>query len=279
MGEEDSDERGFFAERPVPQPQLKPEITAEQAFPTAKSTKQTSGKAKPVKAKPHYHGHRKRLRKRFSRSGDKMDDYEVLELLLYRAIPQGDTKPTAKALLERFGSFPEVLGAPPHLLVEVEGMGAASATELKIVAEAAGRMIRGQIMNRDVMSLMDRVLEYCRAAMAFEEREQFRILFLNKKNALIADEVQHVGTVDHTPAYPREVVRRALELSSTAIILVHNHPSGDPTPSRADIAMTNEIIDAGKRLGVAVHDHIIIGKNGYYSMSGKGIIRNETGPR
>ena len=147
-------------------------------------------------------------------------------------------------------------------------MGPTAALELKIIAAAASRMVRGEIQKREILSSWEKVLEDCRAAMAFEEREQFRILFLDKKNALIADEVQQVGTVDHTPAYPREVIRRALELSSTAIILAHNHPSGDPTPSRADIEMTKEIIEAGKRLGVVVHDHIIIGRKGFASMKG-----------
>ncbi|MEQ1942664.1 DNA repair protein RadC [Mesorhizobium sp. VNQ89] len=260
MGDEESDERGFFAERPVPQSQLKPDIGGASAVVVAAP--------KPAEEKPHFLGHRDRLRQRFSVSGDTMADYELLELLLYKAIPRGDTKPIAKALLKRFGSFAEVLGAPTQLLQEVKGVGPAVAIELKVVAAAAGRMIRGEIIKREVLSSWDKVLEYCRAAMAFEEREQFRILFLDKKNALIADEVQQVGTVDHTPAYPREVIRRALELSSTAIILAHNHPSGDPTPSRADIEMTKEIIEAGKRLGVAVHDHIIIGKKGFASMKG-----------
>ena len=156
-------------------------------------------------------------------------------------IPRADTKPLAKALLTRFGSLSEVLGAPAARLKEVKGVGEAVAFELKVVAAAAKRMARGEIQGREVLSSWEQVLDYCRAAMAFEEREQFRILFLDKKNALIADEVQQTGTVDHTPVYPREVIRRALELSSTAIILVHNHPSGDPTPSRADIEMTKTI--------------------------------------
>ena len=161
-----------------------------------------------------------------------------------------------------------MLGAPAARLREVKGVGAAVALDLKVVAAAAKRMARGEIQGREVLSSWEQVLDYCRAAMAFEEREQFRILFLDKKNALIADEVQQTGTVDHTPVYPREVIRRALELSSTAIILVHNHPSGDPTPSRADIEMTKTIAETGRQLGIAVHDHIVIGKKGFASMKG-----------
>jgi DNA repair protein RadC len=219
--------------------------------------------------RPHYLGHRDRLRERFSAAGHTaLPDYELLELLLFRLIPRADTKPVAKALLARFGTLAEVLGAPENLLREVRGVGPAVALDLKIIAAAAQRMLRSEIKGRETLSSWSQVLDYCRAAMAFEEREQFRILFLDKKNALIADEVQQTGTVDHTPVYPREVVRRALELSATAIVLVHNHPSGDPTPSRADIDMTREIVEIGKRLGITVHDHIIIGKNGHVSMKG-----------
>ena len=189
-------------------------------------------------------------------------------MLLFRSIPRADTKQRAKALLKRFGSLAEVLGAPHHLLTEVDNIGDAAALDLKIVAAVAQRMVKSEIKGREVLSSWNNVLDYCRAAMAFEEREQFRILFLDKKNALIADEVQQTGTVDHTPVYPREVVRRALELSATALILVHNHPSGDPTPSRADIDMTRTIIETAKPLGIAVHDHIIIGKKGHASMKG-----------
>ncbi|MBX3581000.1 MAG: DNA repair protein RadC [Rhizobiaceae bacterium] len=263
MANEESDERGFFAERPV---RTLPKSGSDKAFEGVAHDEVAP--RQPAEEKPHYLGHRDRLRKRFAVSGDTMPDYELLELLLYKAIPRGDTKPVAKALLKRFGTLAEVLGAPPHLLQEVKGVGPSAALELKVIASAASRMARGEIHKREILSSWEKVLEYCRAAMAFEEREQFRILFLDKKNALIADEVQQVGTVDHTPAYPREVIRRALELSSTAIILAHNHPSGDPTPSRADIEMTKEIIEAGKRLGVVVHDHIIIGRKGFASMKG-----------
>jgi DNA repair protein RadC len=221
----------------------------------------------------HFHGHRDRLRQRFREGGDQaLADYELLELLLFRLIPRRDTKPIAKALLSRFGSLAEVLGAPAHLLTEIKGVGDSVATELKLTAAIAHRMLKGELKDRQVLASWTSVIEYCRAAMAFEAREQFRVLFLDKKNALIADEVQQTGTVDHTPVYPREVVKRALELSATAIILVHNHPSGDPTPSRADIEMTKLIIDTARPLGITVHDHIIIGKDGHASLKGLKLI-------
>ena len=218
-------------------------------------------------------GHRARLRRRFlADSGDAMPDYELLELVLFRSIPQRDVKPLAKTLIARFGSFAEVLGARPERLSEVEGVGEATALDLKIVEAAARRIARGAIRARPVLGSWKDVIEYCRTAMAFADREEFRVLFLDKRNHLIADEVQSAGTVDHAPVYPREVVKRALELSATAVILVHNHPSGDPTPSNADIAMTRQIVDAGKPLGVMVHDHIIIGRNGHTSMKGMALI-------
>lgn len=251
----DEDERGFFGEqlRALRTPKLLPERLS----------------AKSPAEKSSHVGHRERLRERFRRAGSEaLSDYELLELLLFRSIPRADTKARAKALLKRFGSLAEVLGAPEHLLREVEDVGAAAALDLKIVAATAQRMARSSIAGREILSSWAQVIDYCRAAMAFEEREQFRILFLDKKNALIADEVQQTGTVDHTPVYPREVIRRALELSATAIVLVHNHPSGDPSPSRADIDMTKTIIDTAKPLGITVHDHIIIGKKGHASMKG-----------
>ncbi len=218
---------------------------------------------------PHYIGHRDRLRERFLTAGpDALADYELLELVLFRSIPRRDVKPIAKELIRRFGSFAEVVAAPQHLLTEVPGVGEAVAADLRIVAAAGQRLARGQVTKRAVLGSWTAVIDYCRAAMAFEAREQFRILFLDKKNALIADEVQQVGTVDHTPVYPREIVRRALELSSTAIVLVHNHPSGDPTPSQADITMTREIIAVAKAMGIVVHDHIIVGRDGHASFKG-----------
>ena len=221
------------------------------------------------KEAPHYFGHRDRLRARLRDAGpDALADYEFLELVLFRALPRRDVKPLAKALLQRFGSFAEVIAAPPALLREVDGMGDAAVAELKIVQGAAARLARGEVRQRPVLSSWSSVLDYCRTAMAFAERESFRILFLDKRNQLIADEVQQTGTVDHTPVYPREVVRRALELSATALVLVHNHPSGDPTPSRADIQMTKQIVDVARSLGIEVHDHIIVGREGHASLKG-----------
>jgi len=223
--------------------------------------------------RPHYLGHRERLRRRFREAGpDALPDYELLELILFRAAPRRDTKPLAKALIARFGTFAEAVNAPEELLREVPGIGEAAVTELKLVRAAALRLMRGEVLERPVLSSWAQVLDYCRASMGFESKEQFRILFLDKRNQIIADEVQQTGTVDHTPVYVREVVKRALELSATAIVLVHNHPSGDPTPSRADIEMTRQIVAAAKPLGVLVHDHIIVGKQGHASLRGLGLI-------
>jgi DNA repair protein RadC len=226
------------------------------------------------KEAPHYHGHRDRLRARFREAGaDALADYELLELILFRALPRRDVKPLAKALLARFGSFAEVIAASPALLGEIEGTGEAAIAELKIVHAAANRLARGEMKRRPVLSSWSSVLDYCRAAMAFAEREQFRVLFLDKRNQLIADELQATGTVDHAPVYPREVVKRALELSATALVLVHNHPSGDPTPSRADIQMTKQIVEVARPLGIEVHDHIIVGKEGHSSLKGLRLIQ------
>ncbi|MBL8570871.1 MAG: DNA repair protein RadC [Phreatobacter sp.] len=215
---------------------------------------------------PHFHGHRERLRARFRDAGaDTLADYELLELVLFRAVPRRDVKPLAKALLKRFGSFAEVVAAPELRLAEVDGVSAGIVAELKLVHATAIRIGRTKVLQRPVLSSWSTLIDYCRTAMAYAEREQFRLLYLDKKNVLIADEVQGEGTVDHTPVYPREVVKRALELSATAIILVHNHPSGDPTPSHADIVMTKQIIDIAGPLGIAVHDHIIVGREGHAS--------------
>ena len=228
---------------------------------------------KPSPATPHYHGHRMRLRERFRKAGpDALSDYELLEMVLFAAQPRRDVKPLAKALLSRFGSFAEVIHAPEGRLREIEGMGEASVDQIKLMGAAATRITRGEIKRRAALSSMNDVIDHCRASMAFAEREQFRILFLDKKNQLIADEVQQTGTVDHTPVYPREVIKRALELSATAVILVHNHPSGDPSPSQADIQMTKSIIEIAKPMGIAVHDHIIVGKHGHASSRGMRLI-------
>lgn len=222
---------------------------------------------------PLYTGHRQRLRARFQQAGaDAMPDYELLEMVLFRAIPRRDTKDLAKRLLARFGSFAQVINAPDLRLKEVRGVGDAVVAELKLIHAAALRLMRSEVSSGPVLSSWGQLMDYLRAAQGFALREQFRILFLDKKNRLIADEVQGVGTVDHTPVYVREVVKRALELSATAIILVHNHPSGDPTPSRADIDMTRLIIQAARPLGVAVHDHVIVGREGHASFKAMQLI-------
>jgi DNA repair protein RadC len=223
--------------------------------------------------KPHYSGHRERLREKFRAHGaTSLADYELLELLLFRSIPRADVKPLAKRLLAEFGSIAEVIAAPPARLKAFAGIGDSVATDLKIVHAAAVAIAGAPVAKRPVLSSWSQVIDYCRAAMAYEDREQFRILFLDKRNRLIRDEVQQTGTVDHTPVYPREVVRRALELSATALLLVHNHPSGDPTPSRADIDMTRTIIEVAKPLGIVVHDHLIIARDGHASLKGLRLI-------
>ncbi|GJD96552.1 RadC family protein [Methylobacterium iners] len=221
----------------------------------------------------HYVGHRDRLRARFAQGGaDALPDYELLELDLFRAIPRRDVKPLAKALIRRFGSLAEVLSAEPARLAEVDGVSAGVVADLKLIEAAGHRLARGAIAERPLLSSWAAVLEYCRATMAFSPREQFRVLFLDKRNHLIADEIQGRGTVDHTPVYPREVARRSLELGATAIILAHNHPSGDPTPSAADIRMTREIVSVLDPLGIIVHDHVILGREGHASLKGLKLI-------
>src|SRR5690606_1213691 len=199
-------------------------------------------------------------------------DYELIEMVLFRVFPRGDTKPVAKRLMARFGSFADVINAPAERLMEVEGIGARAVDELKLIRAAALRMMQGEIKRRTVLGTWNAVLAYCSDAQGFDRRARFRILFLDKKNQLSADEVQQEGTVDHTPVYVREVVKRALELAATALILVHNHPSGDPTPSRADIEMTKQIIEAARPLGITIHDHIIVGREGYVSLRGLRLI-------
>ena len=223
--------------------------------------------------KPDHSGHRNRLRQRFVKSGaDSLPDYELLELILFPALPRRDTKPLAKALLKRFGSFNEVISAEPQDLKNVDGVGEVVVVALKTVQAAALRLSQGEIMDRPVLTSWDKLVKYCRASMAHEKAEQFRILFLNKKNVLIADEVQQQGTVDHTPVYPREVMKRALELGATALIMVHNHPSGDPSPSHADIEMTKEVKGAGEKLGIDVHDHVIVSRSGNSSFKDLGLL-------
>jgi len=222
---------------------------------------------------PHYIGHRERLRDRFFAAGaDAMPDYELLELTLFAAVPRRDVKPLAKALLVRFGSFAEVIAAPRERILEVEGASVAVATQLKIVEAAARRLAKTRLLGRPALASWAALIDYCAAAMARAQREEFRVLFLDRKNVLIADEVQSTGTIDHTPVYPREIVKRALEHAATALILVHNHPSGDPTPSRADITMTRDVADAARALGIVVHDHVIVGRSGHISFKALGLL-------
>jgi DNA repair protein RadC len=229
--------------------------------------------AVPVAADEHAQGHRERLRERFLAGGaDALPDYELMELVLFAAIPRRDVKPLAKTLLARFGTFADVISAPAARLREVDGIADAVVTQLKIVEAAALRMARTKVIGRPALSSWSALIDYCAAAMARDPREQFRTLFLDRKNVLIADEVQSKGTVDHTPVYPREILRRALEHAASSIILVHNHPSGDPTPSRADIDMTMEISRAAKALGLTVHDHLVIGRKGHVSFKALGLI-------
>ena len=217
--------------------------------------------------------HRKRLRARFLDGGAAaVPDYELLELVLFRAIPRRDVKPLARALLEKFCDFNGVLSAPPPRLSEVTDVGAAVITELKIIEAAAQRLSRARVLRRQVISSWDALLDYCHTMMAHRATEQFRILFLDRKNVLIAGEAQAQGTVDHVPVYPREVVKRALELDASALILVHNHPSGDPTPSAADIEMTAQIDAAARALGVTLHDHIVIGRSRELSFRSEGLL-------
>lgn len=216
---------------------------------------------------PSHTGHRQRLRERFRKTGpDGLPDYELLELVLFRAIPRRDTKDLAKRLIARFGSFAEVINAPDDRLRDEEEVGETIIGEFRLLQAVALRLAKGEFVKKPALSSWQQVIDYLTIAQGFEHREQFRILFLDKKNVLIADEVQGRGTVDHTPVYVREVVKRALELSATALILVHNHPSGDPTPSRADIDMTRVIVEAAKPLGIVILDHIIVGRQGHASL-------------
>lgn len=265
--QEDAPQKGFAfnpleAQPPDADPAAKKPTNSHRGAPTA-----ADASIDP----PLHLGHRDRLRHRFRTGGaDALPDYELLELVLFAAIPRRDTKDIAKLLIARFGSFAEVINAPPERLADVKGVGERVITELKVIQAASLRVARTQISQKPILSSWDAVLNYIHSAQAFENREVFRILFLDKKNRLIADEVQGRGTVDHAPVYIREVVKRALDLSATALILVHNHPSGDPTPSRADIDMTQLIIQAAKPLGIGVHDHIIVGREGHTSLKARG---------
>jgi len=226
----------------------------------------------PDDAEPGHAGHRERLRKRFLDSGpDSLPDYELLELALYGPILRKDTKPLAKKLIARFGDFAGVISASPIQLA-AEGLNDNVIATLKVIQAGAVRLGRQRVMAQPILSSWAALTEYLHSAMAREANEQFRLLFLDRKNRLIGDEVQQRGTVDHTPVYVREVVKRALELSATALILVHNHPSGDTTPSRADIEMTRDIAKALSPVGVTVHDHIIIGRGEPASLKAMGLL-------
>ncbi|MCH7633274.1 MAG: DNA repair protein RadC [Proteobacteria bacterium] len=226
-----------------------------------------------MSTKPHYLGHRQRLKDRFMRdAGASLPDYEMLELVLFLAKPRAEVKPLAKALITRFGSFADVISADVKELVAVKGVGENTAVALKTIRAAAIRLAREQVMNQPVITSWQKLLDYCRASLAFAKTEEFRVLFLDRKNVLIADEMQQTGTVDHTPVYPREVVKRALDLGASAIIMVHNHPSGDPTPSKGDIEMTTEVREACEKLGISLHDHLIIGKSGHASFKSLGLL-------
>lgn len=224
-------------------------------------------------AKKGYHGHRARLRSRFLTAGpEALADYELLELLLFTALPRKDTKPLAKTLIDTFGSFAEVISTDKDKLLAVEGMGESAVASLKAVQAGAQRLLRAGVMDRPVISSWMALIDYCTAQMAYEDTEQFRILFLDKKNKLIADEAQQKGTVDHTPVYPREVVKRALELNASAIIMVHNHPSGDPTPSQPDKDMTAKVKEALSAVGLILHDHVVIGRGRHLSFRQEGLL-------
>ena len=228
---------------------------------------------KAVKPKPHYHGHRDRLRARFVEKGAQaLSDYELLELYLFRSIVRRDVKPLAKELIAKFGSFAEVISAPTKQLTEVKGVSEKIALDLKIISAAAAKLGQQSVLGRPVLSSWSALLDYVRSVMQFERTEQFRVLFLDKKNRLIADEVLGEGTVDRAPVYPREVIKRALTHEATAIILTHNHPSGDPTPSQSDINMTNQMIAAMKPVGITVHDHLIIGRDNIASFKTLGLM-------
>jgi DNA repair protein RadC len=241
--------------------------------PSAKAGRQISDSEPPFEEAPHYLGHRERLRQRFLSGGaHAMPDYELMELALFAAVPRRDVKPLAKALIGHFGGFAETIAAPRERILEVEGASEGIATHLKIIEAAALRLSKTQLLGRPALTSWQALLDYCAAAMARSRTEEFRVLFLDRKNVLIADEVQSSGTVDHTPVYPREIVKRALDHEATALILVHNHPSGDPTPSRADIAMTRDVVDAAKALHITVHDHVIVGRSGHASFKALGLL-------
>ncbi len=267
--------------QPAPSPPLPPRPTAPTAIQTALFEPEAVPQGSPRPAAPRAgkrqptpdlaSGHRDRLRARFDR-GETLPDYELLELMLFRSIPRRDTKPIAKALMAEFGAFAAVLSAPATRLMAVSGVGERVVGDLRLIRAAAERLTHDALAERSVLSSTDAVVDFFRAKLRGLEREEFHVLYLDKKNKMLASECAGTGTVDHTPVYPREVLKRALELGASAVVLVHNHPSGDPTPSRADIAMTAKIIDGATPLGLSVHDHIIVGDNTYTSLRGEGYV-------
>lgn len=256
--------RQRFEEQSLPGFEFDPGTPCRPAMPPARE---------PERVEDHRKAHRQRLRQRFTEGGAAaVPDYELLEMVLYRAIRRGDTKPLAKRLLKAFGDLNHVLAAPPARLKDVQGVGDAVVFELKLIEAIGHRMARAKVLKKPILSSWDALLDYCQSAMAHRDLEQFRILFLDRKNVLIADEEQQTGTVDHVPVYPREVVKRALELNASALILVHNHPSGDPTPSQADVEMTYAIRDAAEVLNIVIHDHLVIGKSATLSFRSEGYL-------
>lgn len=256
------------------QPTFSFEEAAPQFLVDAKPVQPRKAAGGPSRgAELHRHKHRDRLRARFTDGGsDAVPDYELLEMILYRAVPRGDTKPLAKALIQQFGDLNRVLAAPPARLKDVSGVGDRVVFELKLIEATGHRMARAKVLQKPILASWDALLEYCQTAMAHRDLEQFRVLFLDRKNVLVADEAQANGTVDHVPVYPREVVKRALELNATALILIHNHPSGDPTPSEADVQMTFAIRDAAEVFNIAIHDHLVIGKARELSFRAEGYL-------
>jgi DNA repair protein RadC len=231
------------------------------------------GEADDKGGEAHYKGHRDRVRRRLLSAGpEAFADYELLELLLFYSIERVDVKPLAKALLKEFGSLGGVLAASREQLEKHDKLGERTVVHFKVIRETARRLLKESVADRPVVSSWNQLLDYCRIAMADEQTERFRILFLDRKNKIIRDEVQQTGTVDHTPVYPREVIKRALELGASSLILVHNHPSGDPTPSQADIAMTRELGEVGAKLGITLHDHVVIAKGGVRSFKATGLL-------
>lgn len=242
----------------------------DASSPAPKPAQKSASKADD---KPHHLGHRDRLRTRFLEGGESaLADYELVEMLLFLGIPRKDTKPLAKELIRAFHSFAGVMAADYEALAAVKGMTKSAAVTMKLVEAAAHRMMKKTLIGQPVLSSWSRLVEYLHATMAQEKKEHFRILFLDRKNNLIADEIQQTGTVDQTPVYPREILKRALHHAATAVVLVHNHPSGDPTPSQADIEMTKQIIVAANALDITVHDHLIVSRKGVTSMKSEGLI-------